>query len=175
MAPHRHTHGPLHDHPHGAHSHRHDHAHEHGGHEHGHGGIGHNGHRGAAQWQTPHLPDGHAATAPEQHEPDLDLVETAFVDAFPTASDPTSFLRLAGVPFTGKGKDGVVLSLLRVEAQQATDVGSLTPHLGGGGFRYDPLPAAMTSRRKRLTFVYFDGGGLARLTLAEAKALIPAA
>ena len=148
-------------------------GHPHHHHEHGndHGGIGHNGHGPARQWQTPHLPAGHPTPAPEQPEPDLDLVETAFLDAFPSAPDPTSFLRLAGVPFTGRGKDGVVLSLLRVEADQATDVGTLTPHLGGGGFRYDPLPAAMTSRRKSLTFVYFDGGGLVRLTLAEAKAL----
>ncbi len=110
---------------------------------------------------------------PARREPDLDLVETAFLEAFPSAPDPTSFLRLAGIPFTGRGKDGVVLALLRVEAEEATDVGTLTPHLGGGGFRYDPLPAAMTSRRKTLAFVYFDGGGLLRLSLAEAKALTP--
>ena len=149
-------------HPH----HHHDHPHDHG-----HNGLGHNGPRPAAQWQTPHLPPGEAAPESASSEPDLDLVETAFIDAFPACPDPTSFLRLAGVPFTGKGKDGVVLSLLRVEADQATDVGTLTPHLGGGGFRYDPLPAAMTSRRKSLAFVYFDGGGPVRLTLAEAKGL----
>ena len=149
------------------------HHHHHGTHDHGPQGIGHNGH-GAAQWQTPHLPAGHAAPEAAPVETDLDLVETAFVEAFPTASDPTSFLRLAGVPFTGKGRDGVVLSLLRVEADQTTDVGTLTPHLGGASFRYDPLPAAMTSRRKPLAFVYFDGGGTVRLSLAEARALTPA-
>jgi hypothetical protein len=148
------------------HHHHHDHPHDHG-----HGGLGHNGPRPAAQWQTPHLPAGHAAPAPDQAEPDLDLVETAFLDAFPACPDPTSFLRLAGVPFTGKGKDGVILSLLRVEANQAIDIGTLTPHLGGASFRYDPLPAAMTSRRKSLAFIYFDGGGLVRLSLAEAKGL----
>lgn len=159
---------------HDGHPHHHHHpGHHHGPHEHGPHGVGHNGH-GAAQWQTPHLPAGQKAAAAPPAEPDLDLVETAFVEAFPTASDPTSFLRLAGVPFTGKGKDGVVLSLLRVEADQTTDVGALTPHLGGASFRYDPLPAAMTSRRKSLAFVYFDGGGTVRLSLAEAKALTPA-
>jgi hypothetical protein len=148
------------------HHHHHDQPHDHG-----HGAIGHNGHRPAAQWQTPHLPAGHAAPTPAPAEPDLDLVETAFLDAFPACPDPTSFLRLAGVPFTGKGKDGVILSLLRVEANQSTDIGALTPHLGGASFRYDPLPAAMTSRRKTLAFIYFDGGGVVRLSLAEAKAL----
>jgi hypothetical protein len=67
---------------------------------------------------APHRPP--APHGPDQAEPDLDLVETAFLDAFPQCPDPTSFLRLAGVPFTGKGKDGVILSLLRVEANQAT-------------------------------------------------------
>ena len=151
------------------HDHHHDH-HHHGGHGPRHG-IGHNAQRAAAQWQTPHLVPGETAREPVPAEPDLDLVEAAFADAFPGCSDPTSFLRLAGVPFTGKGKDGVVLSLLRVEADLVTDVGTLSPHLGGGSFRYDPLPAAMTSRRRSLAFVYFDGGGLVRLTLAEAKAL----
>jgi len=151
------------------------HHHHHGeGHAHGQHGVGHNGH-GAAQWQTPHLPPGQAAPEAGPLEPDLDLVEAAFTEAFPGAPDPTSFLRLAGVPFTGKGRDGVVLSLLRVEANAATDIGTLTPHLGGASFRYDPLPAAMTSRRKSLAFVYFDGGGLVRLSLAEAKALTPVA
>jgi hypothetical protein len=152
------------------------HHHHHPGEPHAHGphGVGHNGH-GAAQWQTPHLPAGRAAPEAGPLEPDLDLVETAFVEAFPGAPDPTSFLRLAGVPFTGKGRDGVVLSLLRVEADQTTDVGTLTPHLGGASFRYDPLPAQMTSRRKSLAFVYFDGGGLVHLSLAEAKALTPVA
>lgn len=143
------------------------HVHDH----HHHAPIGHNGH-GASQWQTPHLPDG-AAPAHDHHhdEPDLDLVETAFLDAFPRAADPTSFLRLAGIPFVGVAADGKTLKLLRVEANQTTDIGSLTPHLGGEGFRYDPLPAAMTSRRETLAFAYHDGTAVVRLTLAEVRAL----
>jgi len=145
--------------------------HNHHHHPHDHPGVGHNGPREARQWQTPHLPPGAAAPVAAVGEPDLDLVETAFAEAFPTVPDPTSFLRLAGVPFTGRGRDGVVLSLLRVELQQTTDVGTLTPHLGGASFRHDPLPASMTSQRKTLAFIYFDGGGVVRLSLGEAKAL----
>ena len=48
----------------------------------------------------------------------------------------------------GRSGKGETLSLLRVEANQTTDVGSITPHLGGDGYRYDPLPAAMTSRAR---------------------------
>ncbi len=44
-------------------------------------------------------PAGRRATAPGTAEPDLDKVEKAFVDGFLAATDPTSFLRLARVPF----------------------------------------------------------------------------
>ena len=59
--------------------------------------------------------------------------------------------------------------LLRVETEVVTDVGSVTPHLGGGSFRYDPLPAKLVSRRRRLRFVYFDGKSLRRLSYAEVR------
>lgn len=139
-------------------------------HDHGHGGFGHNG-DAARQWQTPHRPAGIETKDESPREPDLDLVETAFVDAFPRAPDPTSFLRLAGVPFIGERPDGTELSLLRVEVNHTTDIGTVTPHLGGGSHRYDPLPGKMTSQRRTLALVYFDGLGLRPLSLAEAKAL----
>lgn len=119
------------------------------------------------QWQTPHQPDGgKAAAAPA--EPDLDKVEAAFVDGFLGAADPTSFLRLARIPFE-IAADGAGLRLLRVEIDALTDVGSLTPHLGGGAFRYDPLPSNFVSRRRRLRFVYFDGEALRGLSYAELR------
>jgi hypothetical protein len=124
------------------------------------------------QWQTPHR---HNAAVPDQQlsEPDLDLVETAFVEGFAASADPTSFLRLAHVPFEAVAADGARLALLRVEVEDLADVGSLTPHLGGDSFRYDPLPGRMVSRRKRLRFVYFDGQGLRPLDLAAALRLMP--
>jgi hypothetical protein len=147
----------------------------HDGHHHdGRGHPGHNGPAPARQWQTPHLPEGASPPERKEAEGDLDLVEKAFLEAFPRAPDPTSFLRLAGVPFSARRQDGATLSLLRVEADEKTDVGVLTPKLGGGGFRYDPMPASMTSRRATLAFVYFDGTGVVTLSLAEAKALPPA-
>jgi hypothetical protein len=136
-------------------------------------GLGHNHApewRPATQWQTPHRQEP-APPAPEHGEPDLDLVETAFCDAFATAADPTSFLRLAQVPFDFIRSDGARLVLLRVEIEAVTDVGGIMPHLGGGSFRYDPLPAKITSRRRRLRFVYFDGNELRPLTLGEVRTL----
>lgn len=150
-------------------------GHDHDHHHHGNGsaGAGHN-HiapaRGTVQWQTPHMPLRHE----EEHhpgEPDLDLVEAAFVEGFSTASDPTSFLRLARIPFEATDASGAKLVMLRVETEATVDVGTLTPHLGGGSMRYDPLPAAMAARRRRLRFIYFDGGAVRKLTLGEVRAL----
>jgi hypothetical protein len=151
------------------HSHDHDHHHHGHGHHHPHG-LGHNAGRRAVQWQTPHAPD--AAHAPASApEPDFDLVEAAFVAGFTSAPDPTSFLRLARIPFEGRTADGAVLKLLRVETSEAVDIGALTPHLGGATMRYDPLPAKLVSKRRKLDFVYFDGEAVRRLTFAEALAL----
>ncbi len=166
--------------------HRHDddphadgHAHHHGNghHRHDHAGVsgyglvpavGHNEAVRIAQWQEPHAHDRAGGDAPE---PDFDLIETAFAENFPRASDPTSFLRLARVPFVGHGSDGKMLRLLRVEFEQTTDVGALTPRVGGESFRHDPLPAALVSTRRRLRFAYFDGDGVVLLSLAETRAL----
>ena len=171
----------LHHHHHHGHAHDHDHAH---GHSHsprdaaaGSAGPraapGHNhGPARPVQWQTPHHDGDLDPHAPANDEArDLDLVEIAFIEGFQAASDPTSFLRLAGVPFEARSRTGARLTLLRVEQQRATDVGAVTPHLGGATFHYAPLPKRLTSRRETLSFLYFDGKALVPLSLAEARAL----
>jgi hypothetical protein len=118
------------------------------------------------------LPAGHTRDDGHHHqEPDLDLVEKAFVEGFSSASDSTSFLRLARIPFEAVEGSGIRLVLLRVETDGVTDVGSVTPQLGGGAMRYDPLPARMVSQRRRLRFVYFDGASPRALSLAEVREL----
>lgn len=138
------------------------------------GHVGHNHAPSTAQWQTPHAPDAVPAPPEHRHEEDIDLVEKSFIDAFPKVADPTSFLRLAGIPFTATAGDGAHLSLLRVAQENVVDIGALAPQLGGAGFRYDPLPAAMVGRRERLAFVYFDGAAARHLSFEEARALGPA-
>jgi len=63
------------------------------------------------------------------------------------------------------------MSLLRVQLDQTTDVGSATPHLGGQSYRYDPLPAKLVSRRQLLRFIYHDGDTLRTLSFDEARRL----
>jgi len=171
----------MHDHHRLGNGHRHPgqdkHHHHDESHHHGHDGVsgyalipaaGHNAAAQVAQWQEPHRHPGAPVAATE---PDFDLVEATFAENFPRASDSTSFLRLAKIPFVGRQADGRMLRLLRVEYEEATDVGSVTPQVGGGTLRYDPLPAQMVSTRKRLRFVYEDETRLVRLTLGEARAL----
>ena len=94
----------MHDHSH-SHDHAHPHSHSHV-HPHGHSHLhGHNAH-GASQWQTPHLPEGEEAAPPSPEAQDMDLVERAFFDGFTSAPDPTSFLRLSGIPFEASDKEG---------------------------------------------------------------------
>ena len=102
---------------------------------------------------------------------DLDLVETAFLEGFARAPDPSSFLRLAGIPFVGEAADGARLHLLRVETEDLVDVGAVMPLVGGAGVAYHPLPARLTSHRRRLAFVYHDGAGPKHLGFAAARAL----
>jgi hypothetical protein len=154
----------------------HDH-HAHPGHGHDHHapaagfGPGHNRPKAAVQWQVPHRAEGGGADATPPPERDLDLVGSSFVEGFGRASDPTSFLRLAGIPFVGVDGAGRRLHLLRVETESLTDVGAVAPLLGGEGIRYDPLPAPMVSQRRRLAFVYHDGSTIQRLDFVEARRL----
>jgi hypothetical protein len=160
---HSHDHRYGHHHHDGdvGHDHHHSHANEHG--------PGHNRPRTASQWQVLHHTDGTDPTPPAEH--DLDLVESSFVEGFGLAPDPTSFLRLASIPFVGVEATGRRLHLLRVEIEGLTDIGAVSPLVGGEGVRYDPLPARMVSQRRRLVFVYHDGRSVVRLHFAEARAL----
>jgi hypothetical protein len=150
-------------------------GHDHDHHHHGDGSSAGSGHNRVTplrtvQWQTPHKP--HAHDDDHVHgEADLDLVEAAFAESFSSTSDPASFLRLAHIPSEAIDAAGAKLVLLRVESEAVTDVGSLMPHLGGGTLRYDPLPAQMVTRRRKLRFVYYDGHAARLLTLAEVRAL----
>jgi hypothetical protein len=130
-------------------------------------GPGHNARR-PVQWQTPHRPADEGAPHTES-EPDLDLVEESFLEGFRTASDPVSFLRLAGIPLALRLQDGRPAHLLRVEEEERTDVGAVSPKLGGGHV-VRPLPAKLVGRRRRLRFIYqADDDAPVVLDFAEAR------
>jgi len=159
-------------HGHGHHDHAHEpHHHDANGHHHPHP-PGHNRPAGKPlQWQTPHLPHDHAHEPADPGAVDLDLVEQAFVEGFVRAPDVSSFLRLARVPFVGEAEDGRRLHLLRVETEDMVDVGAVMPLIGRAAVNYHPLPSRLTSRRRRLSFIYHDGREIRRLGFADARSL----
>ena len=84
--------------------HDNDHDHESGASISAVAGVGHNQVNAPArpvQWQVLHSNPEPAVDKAVGAVADLDLVEAAFVEGFLAASDPTSFLRLAGAPSGG--------------------------------------------------------------------------
>lgn len=156
----------MHDHHHHSHHDDFDHGADAGG-----GRIGHNRPKSAVQWQLAHQPHDAQPDTETPGERDLDLVEAAFVQGFDACSDPTSFLRMARIPFVGLDDAGRRLHLLRVETEHVADIGSVSPLIGGGAVRYDPLPARLVSLRRKLAFVFHDGAQIERLDLAATRAL----
>jgi hypothetical protein len=153
-------------------------GHEHEQHHSGNGAAAAGGHgRPAAglptaQWQAPQRPNGYEHYC-RHYEADLDQVESAFFEGFAEASDPVSFLKLAGIPFEAFDGAGQRLALLRVECGLGVDVGSLSPRAASEEMRYTPLPRRMVTRRRRVRFLYVDGVSLRSLTLGEVRALKP--
>ncbi len=106
-----------------------------------------------AQWQAPQRPNGYEHYC-RHYEADLDQVESAFFEGFAEASDPVSFLKLAGIPFEALDRAGQRLALLRVECGLGVDVGSLSPRAASEDMRYIPLPRRMVTRRRQVRFLY---------------------
>jgi hypothetical protein len=144
-----------HDHP-----HAHDHPHEHG--------PGHNRPAPhATQWQNPLS----RAGAPTAEEPDFDLVEEAFCEAAQNASDPTSFLRLAGVPFVADLGGGKRMRLLSYSIANETEVGAVAPGFEAAEPVYHPLPASRVRKLRRLRFTYHTAEGVKEFSLSEVRNL----
>src|SRR5258708_24584954 len=81
-----------------------------------------------AQWQVLHGDPKPGGSEPGSAVTDLDLVEAAFAEGFLAAGDPTSFLRLARVPFPAMTPDGAKLAPFRVEIDSIADVRAIPPH-----------------------------------------------
>ena len=102
------------------------------------GGVGHNQPAPrTVQWQRPHVVGGEAQLdeAPTC-EPDLDLVEAAFSEGFAIARDPTSFLRLAQVPFLLE--DGQMVGRLAYE-RMAEEPDGLYGRIGTSNYQGQEL------------------------------------
>jgi hypothetical protein len=104
-------------------------------------------------------------------EPDFDLVEAAFCEAVATASDPTSLLRLAGVPFVADLGGGKRMRLLSFSVANETEVGAIAPGFEAADPVYHPLPESRIRSLRRLRFTYHTVEGVKDFSLAEVRGL----
>ena len=149
----RHTHGHSHDHDHG-HDHHHGHDHDHG-HTHG---PGHND--SAVHELHSHLKGGGRAE-------ELQALAETFVEGFRKADDKTSYLRLAGVPDSLPGPDGLARRLVDVTISDGYQVATASPGFGTKELVYLPFPGTMISPRTTLTMAYVSLTGRTDVDLID--------
>lgn len=146
-----------HDHHHhgfGHHNHAHDHRHGHRRAEAA-PGQGHN-HPGPELHSHPRGDGGAVAALAEQ-----------FIDGFRRAADKTSYLRLAEVPFSLAGEDGLDRRLVDVSIESGYQVATASPGFGSRDLVYLPFPGAMVRERTTLTFVYVSLTGRTDVDLVD--------
>lgn len=114
----------------------HDH-HDH--HDHGHARAGHN-------HAADHL---HSHMDPADEAADLQALADQFIAGFIAATDKTSFLRIAGVPFEKGG-----LKLVDVRLTTEWQVGTASPAFGCRDLSYLPFPGEMVTERTNMALVY---------------------
>lgn len=124
-----------HDHP--PHDHNDHHFHHGHGHNHAHGD---------------HL---HSHMHREDEAADLQVLATQFIDGFLQASDKTSYLKLAGVPFERRSKEGdKALKLIDIELKTDWQVGTASPSFGSRELSYLPFPGQMVQERTNMSLIY---------------------
>lgn len=135
----------MHDfpHDHGSKSHGHAHHHAHS-HDHAHPHT-HN------QTSGEHL---HSHFHADSRADELQVLSTQFVDGFRVAEDKTSYLRLAGIPFSKVGSDGLKMHLVDASIVSNWQIGTASPAFASKELSYMPYPGEMVSTRETMTFTY---------------------
>ena len=137
---------------HSHHSHtagEHGHRHHHGGHSHGNRhGRGHN------QPDVEHLHSHAHGTNRKEREQELQSLGAAFIEGYRSAEDKNSYLRIAGVPFSRTGADGLAMHLVDVSITSNWQVGTASPAFASRELVYMPFPGKMISGRETMLFTY---------------------
>ena len=109
---------------------------------------GHIGHKHDHDHLHSHMP-------PEDEAAELQILTAQFIEGFVQASDKTSYLRLAGVPFERPGAGGATaLKLVDVELKTEWQVGTAAPSFGTRELSYLPFPGEMVRERTNMALVY---------------------
>lgn len=127
------SHDHNHDHPHHhSHNHPHDHNHAHDDHLHSHV---------------------HGDSSGERKE-ELKVLMTSFIEGFRGAKDKTSYLRLADIPFSKTGTDGLKMHLVDTNITSNWQIGTASPAFGSRELMYMPYPGDMVTERENMIFTY---------------------
>jgi hypothetical protein len=136
------------------------HEHRHANHDHPHPGRGHN------------LPFGdlnsHLAGHDERNRyRELQSLAAAFIDAFQKADDKQSYLRLAGIPASLPGPDGLEQFLVDVAILAEYQVATASPGFASRELVHLPFPGSMVKERTKMTFAYVSLTGRSDVDLLD--------
>ena len=134
---------------HSHHHHEHDHAHGHHHHHAPHGGPGHN-----HPPETEHLHSHAHGDQGREHAEELKALCAAFIDGFRQAADKNSYLRIAGIPFSRTGSDGLAMHLVDTAIVSNWQIGTASPAFASRELVYLPYPGKMIDLRETMTFTY---------------------
>lgn len=137
------------------HHHGHDHDHPH---HHGHRRGGHN---------SAIADELHSHLHGESEREDIQALAESFIDGFRQAEDKTSWLRLAGVPDSIAGPDGLERRLVDVTVTDGYQVATASPGFGSRELVYLPYPGAMVRPRTTLTLIYVSLSGRTDIDLID--------
>lgn len=128
----------------------HDHDHSHGpGHNHSHG------------------QELHSHPRADHRADDIRALAATFVEGFRNAEDKTSYLRLAGVPDSIPGPDGLARRLVDVTISDGYQVATASPGFGTRELVYLPFPGAMIAPRTTLLMTYVSLTGRSDIDLVD--------
>jgi len=126
----------------------HDHPHDHDHHHHHHG-PGHNHSHDADHLHSHVHTDADAERAEE-----VRVLAATFIDGFRKAEDKPGFLKLAGIPQTIEGTDGLAMHLIDAAITAQWQLGTASPAFGTRELGYLPYPGAMVRERETMTLTY---------------------
>jgi hypothetical protein len=127
--------------------HLHHHTYEHEN-DHHHSHFGHNHH------SHDHLHSHIHGDSEHERAQEIKVLTTAFVDGFRRSEDKTSYLRLANIPFSRKGSDGLKMHLIDVQIISNWQIGTASPAFASRELSYMPYPGKMVTERETMQFTY---------------------
>lgn len=117
-------------------------------HSHSHDQIGHN------HAHDDHLHSHVHGDSAGEHKEELKVLMTAFIEGFREAKDKSSYLRLADIPLTRDGSDGLKMHLVDTNITSNWQIGTASPAFGSRELVYMPYPGQMITERENMVFTY---------------------